>query len=273
VTVAGGTPTLTLNDGGTATYTGGSGTNALTFSYTAAAGQNTPDLTVTAVNLNGGTIKDGAGNNASLSGTFSPAGTLQIDTMAPAPPTVTEQITGGNQAVLSGTAQTGVVISVYDGTALLGTTSVNTEGDWTFTTSALAQGAHTFTATAADAAGNVSAFSSPNPAVVVGQSDTSPSPSSQTVGQILAFPSLLNLGAKDGIGQPMGGSSTPTVLAYLQNNIQSGGTLPIADASRCALLGNYVASSLVVPNQGLGAIPPNDLPLGSAPVLASPHHT
>ena len=35
-------PTLTLNDGGTATYTGGSGTNALTFSYTVAAGQNTP---------------------------------------------------------------------------------------------------------------------------------------------------------------------------------------------------------------------------------------
>ena len=43
VTVAGGTPTLTLNDGGTATYTGGSGTNALTFSYTVAAGQNTVD--------------------------------------------------------------------------------------------------------------------------------------------------------------------------------------------------------------------------------------
>ena len=52
VTVAGGTPTLTLNDGGTATYTGGSGTNALTFSYTVAAGQNTADLAVTAVNLN-----------------------------------------------------------------------------------------------------------------------------------------------------------------------------------------------------------------------------
>ena len=51
VTVAGGTPTLTLNDGGTATYIGGSGTNALTFSYTVAAGQNTADLAVTAVNL------------------------------------------------------------------------------------------------------------------------------------------------------------------------------------------------------------------------------
>ncbi len=44
VTVAGGTPTLTLNDGGTATYTGGSGTNALNFSYTVAAGQNTASL-------------------------------------------------------------------------------------------------------------------------------------------------------------------------------------------------------------------------------------
>ena len=47
VTVAGGTPTLMLNDGGTATYTGGSGTAALTFSYTVLAGQNVADLAVT----------------------------------------------------------------------------------------------------------------------------------------------------------------------------------------------------------------------------------
>ena len=49
VTTTGGTPTLSLNDGGTATYSGGSGTNSLTFSYTVGAGQNTSDLTVTAV--------------------------------------------------------------------------------------------------------------------------------------------------------------------------------------------------------------------------------
>ena len=84
VTVAGGTPTLTLNDGGTATYTGGSGTNALTFSYTVAAGQNTADLAVTAVNLGTATVKDGAGNAANLTGAVTnPAGTLQIDTTAP----------------------------------------------------------------------------------------------------------------------------------------------------------------------------------------------
>src|SRR5204862_227435 len=84
VTVAGGTPTLTLNDGGTATYTGGSGTGALTFSYTVAAGQNTADLTVTGVSLNGATVKDGAGNAADLSGAATnPSGTLQIDTRPP----------------------------------------------------------------------------------------------------------------------------------------------------------------------------------------------
>ena len=47
VTVAGGTPTLTLNDGGTATYVSGSGTNALVFSYTVGAGQNTSGLSAT----------------------------------------------------------------------------------------------------------------------------------------------------------------------------------------------------------------------------------
>ena len=67
VTVSG-TPTLTLNDGGIATFTGGSGSNSLTFSYTASAtNSNVAALAATAVNLNGGSIRDGAGNNANLS--------------------------------------------------------------------------------------------------------------------------------------------------------------------------------------------------------------
>ena len=44
-----GTPYLTLNDGGQATYVGGQGTKTLTFSYTVAAGDNTPNLAVTGV--------------------------------------------------------------------------------------------------------------------------------------------------------------------------------------------------------------------------------
>ena len=89
VNTTGGTPTLTLNDGGTATYTGGSGTNALTFSYTVGAGQNTAALAATAVNLNGGTIKDGAGNAASLSLTGLTQTGPQIDTTAPTVSSVT----------------------------------------------------------------------------------------------------------------------------------------------------------------------------------------
>ena len=63
VTVSG-NPTLTLNDGGTATYKGASGSNALTFSYTVASGQNTSALAVTSVN---GTIKDLDGHALSAS--------------------------------------------------------------------------------------------------------------------------------------------------------------------------------------------------------------
>ena len=59
-----GTPTLTLNDGGTATYIGGSGTSALTFSYAVAAGQSTSALAVRVVT---GTINDLAGNALSTS--------------------------------------------------------------------------------------------------------------------------------------------------------------------------------------------------------------
>src|SRR5260370_11142753 len=68
VNTAGGSPTLALNDSGTAAYVGGSGTSALTFGYTVAAGQNTPDLVVSSFNLNGATIQDAATNNADLSG-------------------------------------------------------------------------------------------------------------------------------------------------------------------------------------------------------------
>src|SRR5260370_24077175 len=68
VNTSGGTPTLALNDGGAATYTGGSGSDSLIFSYTVAAGQNTSDLTVTAFNLNGATVRDAAGDDANLAG-------------------------------------------------------------------------------------------------------------------------------------------------------------------------------------------------------------
>lgn len=103
VDTSNGTPTLKLNDGGIASYTGGSGSSALTFGYTVASGENTPDLTVTAVNLNGATAQDANGHDAILTGAVgNPAGTLQIDTAAP--------------------LQTGIDVSPSNGVAAAGTT-------------------------------------------------------------------------------------------------------------------------------------------------------
>ena len=90
VNTAGGTPYLNLNDGGKANYVGGSGTSALTFTYIVSSGQNTPDLTVQSLALNGGTIADTVGNKAVLSGAAAnPPGILQIDT---SPPTISSVV-------------------------------------------------------------------------------------------------------------------------------------------------------------------------------------
>jgi hypothetical protein len=105
VTVAGGTPTLKLNDGGVAFYKSGSGSNVLTFSYTVGAGQNTADLAVTAVNMGRATVKDRTGNAADLSGAVTnPPGTLQIDTTAPTVSSVATSGTGitAGSGILSG---------------------------------------------------------------------------------------------------------------------------------------------------------------------------
>jgi hypothetical protein len=79
VTVMGGTPTLTLNDGGTAVYTAGSGTNALSFSYTVGTGDSTTNLAVIAINANGANIED-AGGNAPTGAIPNSSGVLQINT-------------------------------------------------------------------------------------------------------------------------------------------------------------------------------------------------
>jgi hypothetical protein len=79
-----GTPTLKLNDGGTAIYVGGSGTSLLTFRTTVAStNTNTSALAITGVNLaNGASIKDSSGAAANLSGAVRTFTGLQIDPMS-----------------------------------------------------------------------------------------------------------------------------------------------------------------------------------------------
>ena len=162
VTVAGGVPTLSLNNGGTASYTGGSGSNALTFSYPVGAGDDTSDLAVTAFNLNGATVSDAAGNSANVAGAvINPTGILQIDTMAPTVPLITNIALGGgsgNHWVLTGTVEANNTVAVFDGNTQLATVTASGAGVWNYTTTGSVTNSsdHTFTATASDSAGNTS---------------------------------------------------------------------------------------------------------------------
>ena len=55
---------------------------------------------------------------------------------------------------LTGTAEAGSTIKVYDGASLLGNATANASGTWSYTSPALSGGGHNFTSTATDAAGN-----------------------------------------------------------------------------------------------------------------------
>ena len=89
-----GTPQLALNSGGTASYSGGNGTDTLTFLYVVAAGQNSSRLdyaSTAGLTLNGGTIVDSGNNNPvdldlpapGAAGSLSANSDIVIDTVAP----------------------------------------------------------------------------------------------------------------------------------------------------------------------------------------------
>ena len=102
-----GTPTLALNDGGTARYVSGAGTKTLVFDYQVAAGRNTADLAVSTFNLGG--VTDLSGKAVSLTNApRNPAGTLTIDTKAPTLASIVASgagISNGNGTLQNGTVR------------------------------------------------------------------------------------------------------------------------------------------------------------------------
>jgi VCBS repeat-containing protein len=84
VIVTGGTPALTLNDGGTAVYDATRSTStSLVFDYTVAAGQYANALSVTGINFNGATVTEIAGNAAKFSGAVTTFANLVVDATTP----------------------------------------------------------------------------------------------------------------------------------------------------------------------------------------------
>src|SRR6516162_190084 len=67
-----------------------------------------------------------------------------------------------NSVTLSGTAEPGSTVTVYDGTTEVGTAVANSAGDWSYVTGPLPDGSNSLTATATDASGTSPASSVSN---------------------------------------------------------------------------------------------------------------
>lgn len=108
---------------------------------------------------------DAAGNSSATSSAFN----VTVDTLAPSKPgfsafapdghLITSGATNANHITLTGGALPNSTIKIFDGTMQIGTASVDSNGVWSFTTAALADGNHTLTAKTVDTAGNISAAS------------------------------------------------------------------------------------------------------------------
>ncbi|MEI8328052.1 MAG: 6-bladed beta-propeller [Candidatus Taylorbacteria bacterium] len=156
--------TITLNTGGTCTFSGITNSTAASCTYTVGSGENTPALNVSSVS-GPGTITSTDGN---LMTSFVPAlnlnsnRTLTIDTIAPA----VSLTTPGDGSTVSGTSVTlsatnsdggsGIasVQFVLDGTTNIGSSGSTNPYSITWNSKTTTSASHTLAAVARDAAGN-----------------------------------------------------------------------------------------------------------------------
>jgi hypothetical protein len=111
------------------------------------------------------TATDSAGNVSAASGALQ----FAVDTVAPSAPTgladsavvngVVDAAHNTATQALTGAAEAGATVTIFDGATQLGTATANSSGQWAYTVGQLTDGSHSLTATAADAAGNVGAAS------------------------------------------------------------------------------------------------------------------
>jgi hypothetical protein len=106
-------------------------------------------------------VTDKAGNT----GVASAKVDVKIDTHAPDAPKIASFSSDGkvgsdtahtDHVTLAGTAEANSTVNVFDGAKQVGTATTNDKGAWTYATGDLADGNHSFTSKAMDAAGNLS---------------------------------------------------------------------------------------------------------------------
>ncbi len=160
-----------------------------------------------------------------------------IDTAAPAAPAIagiaddtgvspTDGITSDKTLTVNGTAESSTIITVSEGGTQLGTATANSSGAWSFVDiRTLADGAHAYTATATDTAGNTSALSVAFNAVV------------DTQAPVVGTPSLLP--ASD-TGVSSSDNITKVTKPTFTGTAEAGATVSIFEGT--TLLGTAVAT-------------------------------
>ncbi|HCL5978037.1 TPA: Ig-like domain repeat protein, partial [Klebsiella oxytoca] len=199
------------------------------------------------------TVTDKAGNVSERS----PAFELTIDTTAPSAsaPEVTDDVAGHtgplasgdltNDATptLSGTAEAGATVTIYDGDTVLGTVVAGEDGRWSYTPDALDEGSHSLSTTVTDKAGNVSERS---PAFELTIDTTAPSASAPEVTDDVAGHT----------GPLTSGDLTNDATPTLSGTAEAGATVTIYD-------GDTVLGTVVAGEDGRWSYTPDALDEGS----------
>ncbi|MFO1059519.1 MAG: Ig-like domain-containing protein [Dongiaceae bacterium] len=123
---------------------------------------------------------DAAGNASLPSAAFQ----VTVDGTPPAAPAIDgfaddtgaagDHLTADATPTLGGSAEAGSIVTLLDGSTVLGTVVADAAGRWSLTTAALADGDHALTAIAADAAGNRSGASAPLAVTIDGTAPAAP---------------------------------------------------------------------------------------------------
>lgn len=266
-----GTPLLALNNGGTASYASGSGTDTLTFSYTVASGQDTAKLdyaSTTALSLNGGTIEDAVNNPAGL--TLPATGTdglaaldLIVDTVQPTV-TVTPTTTNNPTPTITGTVNdasptSGIasVVVVVNGQTINAT--VNGTNWSAMVPGSLSDGTYDVQATATDRAGNQNVITATGALIV----DTV-SPNVTDVTTTAAANSTFNVGQSVTINVTFSENvfvtGTPTLT------LNNGGTATFSSGSGSAILSFVYTVAPAQSTSDLDYASVNALVLGTATI-------
>ncbi|MBA7773087.1 MULTISPECIES: BapA/Bap/LapF family large adhesin [Enterobacter] len=151
------------------------GSHSLTFTATDAVGNTSAPTTPYVINVD------------AIAPIAPVIGSVVDDVGSVTGPVIGTTPTNDTRPTLNGTAEANATVRIYDGATVVGTVTADASGNWTLpqTSTILTEGTHNFTATATDAAGNISAASTVTTIIVDTAAPTAPTGTFNADGSVL----------------------------------------------------------------------------------------